>query len=542
MIRADNGGVKAGGESFQLKVGKKEPSMRLESKSDLREEAVDELNCESSEESYNDESQLKLNQEEDKGESQDDDMDESMEDDMDEREEGVRDRREESKEEKAVQEFSIRPPDNLPTLHPSKRIRMHRLFLRYAELVEEAGQFFMKSRQYTRLLTDSGIFDITSRFNKANANLTYTALAKKQKFGINFTLFLNCFFKIAETLYPELAKEKRSNAFNHLIKEKVLPFQERVCDSRSANYQSIGGMSIVASNLVYDSAVKELMSYSITTLRSIYDTNFIELMKTEENDAIELAAKKLIAFLKDFDLLPQFIQKQSAIMLLDELLNMAGDQLTNCGEYVFDDPAQDCGAYFTFSRFLVLLFWISAIGFDSKKSNPEEYSSSEKLYCLLMKMEGSKGFAAMCKHLNKNLTIVKAEQVPPRLIVSSADKCIRRAKQGKKLKLHIESEAVSLMEAMSEEEKMVMKDCKERLKQIFMWYCSLTESGNENKMTLTKLLLFTKDAGVLVDSLEIPESKSTVSDELSCGRKSADHHRSRTHIHQGSWSGGSGGS
>ena len=52
-----------------------------------------------------------------------------------------------------------------------------------------------------------------------------------------------------------------------------------------------------------------------------------------------------------------------------------------------------------------------------------------------------------------------------------------------------------------------MEEFQDRLKQVFMWYCSFTESGNENKMTLSKFLLFVKDSGVLVESLDLAQGK-----------------------------------
>jgi hypothetical protein len=356
----------------------------------------------------------------------------------------------------------------------------------------------MKSRLYIRLLSDTGILDITSCFNKVKATIIYTSLAKKQKFGINFNMFLNCLFKIAETIYPGLAKEKRSNAFNHFVSEKMLPFKEQICNSRSHTYQPLSGVSITTSHLVYDASVKELMSYSILALKSIYDSCFLELMKADQGNVVDLAAKKLVGLLKNYELLGQYIQKQSAILLLDEVMNTPSEELTNCEECVLDINEQDYGAYLTFSRFLVLLFWIAVIGFDSNKANHEEYATTEKLYCLLAEIERSKGFIKSSKQLK---ALVRPEQVPPRLI--SNNPLDKSAKKGNK----IEGEAMSVMELANAGEKVSIEECKERLKQIFMWYCSLTESGNENKMTLTKLLLFAKDSGVLVDSLDALESK-----------------------------------
>jgi len=496
-------------QASQPRVGKKEPSTRLESKDDLREEAGDELNYESSEESFNENEtpEHANNQEEDKERNQEYSGNYSIEEDIDEKG-GLYNQPEDNKVEPMIstslispKEFDIRCKEKLSVLNQTKRVRLHSLFLRYSDFVEEAGRFFMKSRSYIRLLLDSGILDITTSFNKVKATIIYTSLAKKQKFGINFNIFLNCLFKIAEVIYPELAKEKRSNAFNYLVNEKMLPFKEQICNSRSHNYRPLSGVSIITNHLIYDASVKELMSYSIPALKGIYDAYFFELTKADQDNVIDLAVKKLIGLLKDYELLGQYIQKQSAIMLLDEVMSTPSDELTNYEEYVLDIDEEDYGAYLTFSCFLILLFWISVIGFDNNKSNHEEYSPAEKLYCLLMKMEESKEFIKRSKK-----ALVKPEQIPHKLIDNnSLDKSAKRGKQGTSIK--IESDMISVMESASTEEKASIEECKERLKQIFMWYCSLTESGNENKMTLTKLLLFAKDSGVLVDSLDIAESK-----------------------------------
>ncbi len=58
-----------------------------------------------------------------------------------------------------------------------------------------------------------------------------------------------------------------------------------------------------------------------------------------------------------------------------------------------------------------------------------------------------------------------------------------------------------------EEEKVAVEKCTDRLQRIFMWYCSFSESANENKMPLSKFVLFVKDAGALFDSPEDEKTK-----------------------------------
>ena len=397
----------------------------------------------------------------------------------------------------------------------SRKDRVRSLFLRYAELTSETGILAMKSRQCNKLLADSGIFDITPKFNRVKADIIYSSHAKNIKGSISFDTFLNCLVGISEIVYPDLAKQKRSKAFDKLISAKLLPFYDQICSGNATSSFSQPNTSIAPAvqEIVYDVNVKDILSSAFTGLKDIYDCYFSELARADPEYLAEAASRDLITFLKDFGLLGQFVQKQAALVMLDQLVNTADEKLTNSEEVlaVFGDVPQDYGYHFTLARFFVFLSWIGIIGFDANKPEPEQYSSAEKVYFLLAKMELSEAFAAMYgRSAGKTMptlpNLIPPPEITARIIINNPldirPRRVKNLSSSKKSAL-----AQYTVESMGsvvipEEEKQGVEACTDKLQQIFMWYCSFSESANENKMPLSKFVLFVKDAGVLLDASE----------------------------------------
>ena len=241
-------------------------------------------------------------------------------------------------------------------------------------------------------------------------------------------------------------------------------------------------------------------------LKKIYNVYFSKVNKVDRDKIVEYIVKQLIAFLEDFELIGSYIQQQTAIIILDQLMNTDDEELTNSTKVKNVLNIEDYGIYFTLARFFVFIYWVALIGFEANRANPDDYNSVEKLYYLLGTMQESKGFIGICKYFNVDIKLLKPsitidnymEKNPLNLKSKKAQ--LAANKEGILIN-YIEMESLDIIEKPNPEVKEKVDKCLDRLKQVFMWYCSFTETDNENKMTLSKFLLFAKDAEVLMDSL-----------------------------------------
>lgn len=53
------------------------------------------------------------------------------------------------------------------------------------------------------------------------------------------------------------------------------------------------------------------------------------------------------------------------------------------------------------------------------------------------------------------------------------------------------------MEKEAEKTQKEIEICTDKLQRLFMWYCTISDNSNTNKMRLSKFLIFLKDAQLL---------------------------------------------
>lgn len=264
-----------------------------------------------------------------------------------------------------------------------KKEKLRTLFLRYAEVSSETGIPSIKPRQFVKLLQDAGLLENDSKLTKSRAEIIYSSQTKSKRGFMTFDTFLACLLKIAETAYPELIHEKKSKAVEQVISQHFLTLQDRLALQSVELHSASRGKNaaeVVAtmSSIQYDNSVKELLVSLLPVLKDIYDVYFGNSFKVAKDykQIAQLATKQLIAFLRDFDVTKNFVQKQSALVMLENLVHTPDDRLTNSKEVasVFGDLSQDYGCYFTLSRFFVFLLCIAVTGFDATKGDPQLYT------------------------------------------------------------------------------------------------------------------------------------------------------------------------
>ncbi len=319
---------------------------------------------------------------------------------------------------------------------PTKRDRLRALFLRYAEVSSETGIPSMKSRQFLKILQDAELLEAGTRLDRPRADIIYSCNTKGRRGFMTFEVFLTCLVKVAEAVLPEVAVQKRSKAVEQLISQWLLPLQEKMANQsmelQSSRSKSASDLAATTAVIVYDPAVKELLASILPILKDIYDVYFGNAFKVVKNyrQIAQTAAKQLIVFLREFDLTKNFVQKQTALVMLENLVHTPDDKLTNCKEVpaIFGDLTQDYGCYFTLSRFFVFILWVAVTGFDSTKGDPQLYTSVgtvpafysvrlEKVFFLLAKMELSAGFSTLYRSTPKAVS-TQHSLIPPARIVT----------------------------------------------------------------------------------------------------------------------------
>eukprot|EP00826_Nyctotherus_ovalis_P026754 TRINITY_DN2086_c0_g2_i1.p1 TRINITY_DN2086_c0_g2~~TRINITY_DN2086_c0_g2_i1.p1 ORF type:complete len:492 (+),score=188.14 TRINITY_DN2086_c0_g2_i1:219-1694(+) len=299
---------------------------------------------------------------------------------------------------------------------------------------------------------------------------------------MDFETFLACLIKVAEIVYPEVARERKSKAVERLVSHYLLPLKESSA-SKILTTESLYDVS-------YDEESKKLLMSIFPILKDIYDIHFGDHFKgvKDETKVAQTAVKQLIAFMTSFDLSKNFVQRSSAIAVLEQLVSTPEEQLTNSKEVpaVFNDPAEDYGCYFTLARFFVFLLWSAVVGFNSIRSDGSRYSNAEKLFFMFARMELSNGFISLYKNTTKSPS-AQHTLVPPQ---DTLAELIRRNPLTPESS-EPEAEKGSRAE---EQERIAIEMCTDKLQRIFIWYCSVNDNSNTNKMPLYKFLMFLKDA------------------------------------------------
>eukprot|EP00826_Nyctotherus_ovalis_P042308 TRINITY_DN4333_c0_g2_i11.p1 TRINITY_DN4333_c0_g2~~TRINITY_DN4333_c0_g2_i11.p1 ORF type:complete len:696 (-),score=204.09 TRINITY_DN4333_c0_g2_i11:1180-3267(-) len=354
-----------------------------------------------------------------------------------------------------------------------RRELLREVFVSYAEVLGESGDSVMKGRQYLKVLQDAKIVGVVVA--KSEADIIYMSYTKGKRGFMNCETFLRSLVKVAEIVYPTLAGQSKSKALEKLIAQHFLPLRE--------NSPSPNKYAELFASIVYDENTKELLISILPILKDVYDVYFGNPFKAAKDfkQVVKVSTKQLLVFLREFNLIQNFSNKSLALSALEQLVRTPDELLTNSEETkaIFDEPGQDYGCYFTLGRFFVLLLWLAVTAFDAIRPDFSQYTGTEKLFFLLAKMELSPGFANLYKAIPKN-TSVQFTLVPPLEVLA-------RVVQNNPLNESEKEECVESEEG----------ECKEKLKKLFVWYCS-----ESNAMTVFRYLSLLKNAHVPVSSTD----------------------------------------
>jgi len=356
----------------------------------------------------------------------------------------------------------------------SKKEKLRELFLKYSEISTKTGIASLKSRQFLRLFQDSGLIDYNPKLSKSSIDIMYSSFTKAKRGFMEFEVFLKCLIKVAEIVYPDIVKEKKSKAVEQLALQWLLPLQQTSKPRGTF--------------ITYDLRSKELLRSLFPILKDIYDRYFgIPFKAARKYESItQMTTKLLLDFLRDFDLIKNFVQKSLALAMLEQLVNTTDENLTGSKIPVFNEVGEDYGCYFTLARFFVFLLWTALSGFNAIRSDYANYTNAEKLFFMFAKMEISTGFLNLYKHTPKNPSI-QHTLIPPSYIL---DEVIINNPLTPEIQ-YVQDKEIENQEAIE------LQAVSNLLQKHFIWYSSMNDNGNINKIPLTRFLMFVKDTGLL---------------------------------------------
>ncbi len=64
-------------------------------------------------------------------------------------------------------------------------------------------------------------------------------------------------------------------------------------------------------------------------------------------------------------------------------------------------------------------------------------------------------------------------------------------------------EETKLRTREAEPERIAIEMCTDKLQRLFMWYCSISDNSNTNKMPMSKFMTFLKDSGIISGSPDV---------------------------------------
>jgi hypothetical protein len=377
---------------------------------------------------------------------------------------------------------------------------LSKIFTHYCEYSEElkdqhntkAG--YLKDSNYRKLLLDCSIIKPTPK-DKNAAYLIFLTYSQGKKF-LSYDNFKSSLLKIAEMKYPDIYAAHPKVALLKVI--------ENISGSvvqRESNSLIIGDTSDIGIDITSSTAI--LISSIYGPLRTIYHSYFfIPLKKIKKlEDLPNLLPKLTYTFLRDFSICPDIISKQKALSLLEEVLAIQDMLLLGSAALIFSTKGkkkkcEDYGNYFTLKRFIHYLIYVSTVGFAIKKLTSQSYTVTEQFFYILTKMELSSGFQRLQKIGTKFSfnSLIPAQSVLQQIILNNP------------MDFPEQKDAVK-KERFIEKEMMALDLFSDKLRRIFLWYCSIGTSSDSNQLTIVKYIKLLKDAGIIGDS---PKAEGTI--------------------------------
>ena len=206
--------------------------------------------------------------------------------------------------------------------------KLKKLFEKYCQQGGDVTNLkYMKSQRFYKFLYDSDLYDL--KITKVKAELIFTSESKHIN-HINFNQFLQLLLKISEVKYSDRNILNKHKMLKTLLEQYIIPLYDRVFLTKSALLTLPKTLTIknetieIINEFELDSESEELFTFISPILYDIYKTYFpLELSLSENDNFIkEESQKGFFQFVKDYEILPQILNKSTAFRIFRlELVN-----------------------------------------------------------------------------------------------------------------------------------------------------------------------------------------------------------------------------
>lgn len=285
--------------------------------------------------------------------------------------------------------------------------KLKKLFHFYSSFGNREGGNKMKCSQFIKLCSDSNI--VGGSLDVKTIQLGYIYVMKSQT-NLSYEYFVKLLHHVAQIKYN--MGDPNEN-FKHLLETNVIPLFEAVYRETDLGLE--------------DKILKSKIGFATLMLihlrKDIYFAIYSKYFKHEKektfapNEKVltDRSRKALVQFLRDFELLPSllnisiihnFFIEAVGIDLYDNSMPNTVDLCKVIGK--------DTGLYFTFTKFMFIVIKLSLYIFSDLNNIPKQFkdlkfTTDEKFYMLLERLEISQGYFDLILNKKSRLTLISKE-------------------------------------------------------------------------------------------------------------------------------------
>jgi hypothetical protein len=290
---------------------------------------------------------------------------------------------------------------------------LKKIFNFYSSFANRLTNNQMKGSQFLKIATDSNIID--RDFDAKTVELLFISVNRNQK-GINYEKFVRLLHTVAQNKYG--LQDPNAN-FKHLLENNIMPLYNTIYNETDLGTEDkILRSKINFATLMLVHLRKEIF-YAIYVHYFPDEKNSVNRVVNEKALG-EKSKQSLLLFLREFELLPGLLNIGIVNNFYNEL--MAMDMFDSKISSVVDLRkilGSELGTQFTSMMFIFFLIKISIFIFSDPNNVPKKFrdihfTSDEKFYMLLERLEISQGFYNLAygkfsKSQNSRLTLVSKE-------------------------------------------------------------------------------------------------------------------------------------
>lgn len=293
------------------------------------------------------------------------------------------------------------------------KVCLKKIFNFYSSFANRLANNLMKGSQFLKVATDSNIID--RDFDAKTVELLFISVNRNQK-GITYEKFIRLLHTVAQNKY---GFEDPNANFKHLLENNIMPLYNTIYNETDLGTE--------------DKILRSKINFATLMLvhlrRDIFYAIYVHYFPEEKNSVNRVINEKalgekskqsLLLFLREFELLPGLLNIGIVNNFYNEL--MAMDFFDSKISSVMDLKkilGPQIGSQFTSLMFIFFLIKISIFIFSDPNNVPKKFrdihfTSDEKFYMLLERLEISQGFYNLAygkfsKSANSRLTLVSKE-------------------------------------------------------------------------------------------------------------------------------------